>query len=782
MSAAAPSSRKEPEPARDTIEARMHAARMAYASKDFDAALEIWAAMRADFPDRPEGHWGMGEALRELRRFDEADFALDRAIERFPDNFALALSSAWCAAHRGDWAVAEQRFRHAQPLSDEPRAATFGLGMALFEQSKLPEARRTLLSIHGRGHRDTAKLLGLIRDRLGQKSPRQLTAPDISPDNATIRAASAQQSTNEQHEALRQLIEEGRYEEAEAFCTHMQPLFPADPLFLVEYARLAHRGRRWAIALNRWDAVKTIFPGLPAGYLGTARALDALGRPAEASLILGPALRLFPDHQEMVRIDATAAIKTKNWTLAIQRCRKLQQLQPESPEGFVGEVKTLRLSGDHGAAQEAALHLVGLFPDSPAALMEQAKTCQAAGDIVAALDHWRTIEGRFGRTLESAIGECECLIDTGALQQADALVENALRLFPGEIELLRLHAVLASRQALHELAEARWQKLAEQHPDLLVASLGFARELVAQGHLEAAEDVLNAARPRDPEHLEVDIELVRLQAHRRDWKKALSMLADVKRRHPHHYLVAGAITDILWQVRQDMGVEARETGANTIEIPPLLLGDEGSDQSHPKALLLNFESLGDSCELGMVQRRYGAEPLSLLRWTATPPDRLAMACRERFAAIGDPAQIELDEISGEYVTRIPRYAMFAHTFSLATATPREKFHAAQCKRMAYLRDKLLEDFEAGEKILTYGSAHLDAAAIEALHQAIRRVAPKATLLCVRLAADGEAGGATLRVADKLLIGTISRFSTTDIAVDEWLSLCRAALELHLSDR
>jgi hypothetical protein len=304
------------------------------------------------------------------------------------------------------------------------------------------------------------------------------------------------------------------------------------------------------------------------------------------------------------------------------------------------------------------------------------------------------------------------------------------------------------------------------------------RELVAQGRLQAAHEELSGARSRAPERIEIEIELVRLQAHRRSWTEALALLAELKQRYPHHHLLEGATTDILWQVRQDMGVEERETGGHSIQIPAILLGkDDPAERSQPKSLLLEFESLGDSCELGMVQRRFGAEPLSLLRWTATPPDRLGLAINERFAAIGDPAEIELDEISGEYVTRVPRYNMFAHTFSLASATPADQFHAAQCKRMAYLRDKLLENFDSGEKILTYGSAGLDESSIRELYDAVGRVAPRAILLCVRTADESQPAGSVRREGN-LLVGTISRFSTTNIAFDDWLSVCRAALQLR----
>ena len=35
-------------------------------------------------------------------------------------------------------------------------------------------------------------------------------------------------------------------------------------------------------------------------------------------------------------------------------------------------------------------------------------------------------------------------------------------------------------------------------------------------------------------------------------------------------------------------------------------------------LVLDFESVGDNCELGIFQRRVGAEPLGLLRFAGAP--------------------------------------------------------------------------------------------------------------------------------------------------------------------
>ena len=56
-------------------------------------------------------------------------------------------------------------------------------------------------------------------------------------------------------------------------------------------------------------------------------------------------------------------------------------------------------------------------------------------------------------------------------------------------------------------------------------------------------------------------------------------------------------------------------------------------------LALQFESLGDNCELGLVQRRAGVEPLGLLRFAGAPLRRLITALDARFEGIDDPEAI-----------------------------------------------------------------------------------------------------------------------------------------------
>src|ERR1700761_4732429 len=77
-------------------------------------------------------------------------------------------------------------------------------------------------------------------------------------------------------------------------------------------------------------------------------------------------------------------------------------------------------------------------------------------------------------------------------------------------------------------------------------------------------------------------------------------------------------------------------------------------------LVVQFESLGDNCELGLVQRRAGAEPLGLLRFSGTPLRNLLGAMTARFAHIGDPAYVRLHPENGEYMVKLTKYDFTYH--------------------------------------------------------------------------------------------------------------------------
>jgi hypothetical protein len=119
--------------------------------------------------------------------------------------------------------------------------------------------------------------------------------------------------------------------------------------------------------------------------------------------------------------------------------------------------------------------------------------------------------------------------------------------------------------------------------------------------------------------------------------------------------------------------------------------------------------------------------------------------------------------------------MNAHTFTLETAEPVERFTMQYLKRMRYLCRKLLDDLATGDKVFVYKSEQgVTDAEARALFAAMRRHGP-ARLLCVRLETAAHPKGTLIPLEDGLFMGHIDRFSTVDINVDVWIELCRGVV-------
>jgi hypothetical protein len=120
------------------------------------------------------------------------------------------------------------------------------------------------------------------------------------------------------------------------------------------------------------------------------------------------------------------------------------------------------------------------------------------------------------------------------------------------------------------------------------------------------------------------------------------------------------------------------------------------------ALLMRFESLGQNCEFGLVQRRFGAEPLSLLRWTFVKPMTLIRLLEARGAGMGEAENVELRTSDwGEHMVHDRRFGISFHSFMTSALADPDAFLKKQAARLRWLRDKLVEDLEQAEKIFVY---------------------------------------------------------------------------------
>jgi hypothetical protein len=116
-------------------------------------------------------------------------------------------------------------------------------------------------------------------------------------------------------------------------------------------------------------------------------------------------------------------------------------------------------------------------------------------------------------------------------------------------------------------------------------------------------------------------------------------------------------------------------------------------------LLYQFESLGNDCSLGGLQRAFGAEPLGLFRFAGIEIDDVVRALRGRCIGVGSPefTRLILSD-GGEYISTDTRYGMSSHTFVCEGDVALDRFYEQQCKKIAFLARNILEKLEEGEKI------------------------------------------------------------------------------------
>jgi hypothetical protein len=192
-----------------------------------------------------------------------------------------------------------------------------------------------------------------------------------------------------------------------------------------------------------------------------------------------------------------------------------------------------------------------------------------------------------------------------------------------------------------------------------------------------------------------------------------------------------------------------------------------------------FESLAGDCTLGMMQRRAGAEPLDLLRFTNASVDSIRNALKTNFAGVGSPEFTRLEPNDrGEYMSRDTRYGMLAHTFIYEGEMPFERLFQQHCRKIAYLARNLLEDIIEGDRIFVVYNAHhsLDPVKVRQLHRAIRERGPGWLVDVQSLEADNSAIGTATQEADGLItayIGPLEMLSPAE-RVTSWRAACGAA--------
>ena len=197
-----------------------------------------------------------------------------------------------------------------------------------------------------------------------------------------------------------------------------------------------------------------------------------------------------------------------------------------------------------------------------------------------------------------------------------------------------------------------------------------------------------------------------------------------------------------------------------------------------------FESLGDNCEFGFVQRQLGYEPGGLLRWAIAQPGVLA-----KFIRLGCKGLYKFENLSpsASDMVKDAGTGLFFHSGMISVdgvfadnEPTRKEIWESEYEKIDYLKEKLLKQIVTGSKIFVY-KTNLNVSESEAtdLADALESSGP-ARLLCVRQD-DTRLVGDVYHYRHNLYFGTIDRFApynrADDVSLEAWKTLLRNASTL-----
>ena len=370
-------------------------------------------------------------------------------------------------------------------------------------------------------------------------------------------------------------------------------------------------------------------------------------------------------------------------------------------------------------------------------------------------------------------------LEASAPEVADQLLTFVIRFLPDDTALGLHYCQLGETLGKANVATARWMMLCARQPSNLEAQLGYVDNLMRDRPAVNAEKVALTAAEIHPENLQLREALARIAEKKHDWEAAVDRWADVLERNPDHPEAAARQRTAEQQIRP--------ASALALDLQPAMLSNEpvpktSKTDAEIKELLLGFESLGCDCEFGLLQRRFGGEPLGLLRFAGTFPRAVLVLLRSRFAGIGDPEKMTVKVTPKEYTMRHLDSGWGMHTKIKPTKdTSVEKVLKDQCRHTSFLRKKIISELDHQSKIFVFQRHNLTDKEINAIYHATQEYGPN-WLLCVRLADARHPVGSIEWRTDRLMIAAIDRNGRMglgwDISVDYWVHFCRIARARH----
>jgi tetratricopeptide (TPR) repeat protein len=418
------------------------------------------------------------------------------------------------------------------------------------------------------------------------------------------------------------------------------------------------------------------------------------------------------------------------------------------------------------------------FPDNRDLIVQYAFSAHNSRRYSEAIVRWGRVRERWPDVAMAWCGIAANARETLKIDEAFSTITEAQRRFPDDLLVVNEAARVANIRGAHAEAMMLWKRMLVKRPKHPESLQGHVNSLMMLGRFDEAAAELDLASSLFPDDRGLIATKGMLAMAREDWDGAIAFWRDFRVKYPDDksgWECLGRAMAARQMVEIDKGLVISELTS------PQHVARIENDEI--RTMLLGFESIGDDCEFGMVQRRYGAEPLGLLRWNSVSTEGLLAAFANRFDGIGNPDRTEIiPSGNGEYYIHDKHWGFPLHTFLFTTQVDAATLFPKMCRRIAYLKDKFLADLQAAEKIFVYKSQEIRLNDLKILHANMRTFGP-VRLLCVKQANNDALlkplcgkPGEVFDIAKDLYIGFIDHLGNIDgywdIAFDDWISICR----------
>ena len=228
-------------------------------------------------------------------------------------------------------------------------------------------------------------------------------------------------------------------------------------------AQEAMAQERWQLALESWDKILGDFPNHFPAYKGKGNALVKLSRFEEAEAWFTQLIERYPDRVQGLHGLAQVAIRTQQWSLALERCETVLQQFPEHLQGYAWKGQALLHLSRFEEAEAWFTQLIERYPDRVQGLHGLAQVAIRTQQWSLALERCDKVIEKFPEDFVGYSAKVSVLIQTEDFDAASDLLEQVLPQHPDEPALLRSLIHVASNTQRWDFAIEKVKSFAQHN-------------------------------------------------------------------------------------------------------------------------------------------------------------------------------------------------------------------------------------------------------------------------------------------------------------------------------